>query len=148
LEAKTLFNVLIACFSSTSDQAENASFASSIEHVHHFTVILPHRMQGMTCPPAREIGAHGGARMHIYLPTSLASRSSPKAGERGLESPRAAQCVQFLRNESARALFMRSTPRQRVTTAAGHGTTPSGADETPPSRAKKKCLAENSAVLE
>jgi hypothetical protein len=54
LEAKTLFNVLIACFSSTSDQAENDSFASSIEHVHHFTVTLPHRMQGMTCPPARQ----------------------------------------------------------------------------------------------
>jgi hypothetical protein len=51
LGGQTLFNVLIACFSSTSDQAENASFASSIEHVHHFTVILPHRMQGMATPP-------------------------------------------------------------------------------------------------
>jgi hypothetical protein len=47
LESKTVFNVLIACRSSTSDQAENASFASPIEHVHHFTVTLPHRMQGM-----------------------------------------------------------------------------------------------------
>jgi hypothetical protein len=53
LESKTVLNVLIACSSSTSDQAENASFASSIEHVHNFTVILPHRMQGMTFPPAR-----------------------------------------------------------------------------------------------
>jgi hypothetical protein len=57
LGGQTLFNVLIACFSSTSDQAENASFASSIEHVHHLTVILPHRMQGMACPPARQNGA-------------------------------------------------------------------------------------------
>lgn len=47
LESKTVLNVLIACSSSTSDQAENASFASSIEHVHNFTVILPHRMQGI-----------------------------------------------------------------------------------------------------
>src|SRR5689334_19122808 len=47
LESNTAFNVLIACRSSTSDQAENASFASPIEQVHHFTVILPHRMQGM-----------------------------------------------------------------------------------------------------
>jgi hypothetical protein len=53
LEAKTLFNVLIARSSSTFDQAENASFASSIEQVHNFTVILPHRMQGMTLPPGR-----------------------------------------------------------------------------------------------
>ena len=30
LESKTVLNVLIACSSSTSDQAENASFASSI----------------------------------------------------------------------------------------------------------------------
>ena len=47
LESKTIFNVLIACWSSTSDQAESASLACSIEHVHNFTVILPHRMQGM-----------------------------------------------------------------------------------------------------
>jgi hypothetical protein len=47
LESKTVFNVLIACWSSTSDQAESASLACSIEHVHNFTVILPHRMQGM-----------------------------------------------------------------------------------------------------
>jgi hypothetical protein len=47
LESKTAFNVLIACWSSTSDQAESASLACSIEHVHNFTVILPHRMQGM-----------------------------------------------------------------------------------------------------
>jgi hypothetical protein len=47
LEAKTVFNVSIACWSSTSDQVENASFASVIEQVHHFTLILPHRMQGI-----------------------------------------------------------------------------------------------------
>ena len=51
LEFKTILNVLIACWSSTSDQAESASFASSIEHVHNFTVILPHRMQGMIRSP-------------------------------------------------------------------------------------------------
>ena len=51
LEFKTVFNVLIACWSSTSDQAESASLASSIEHVHNFTVILPHRMQGMIRSP-------------------------------------------------------------------------------------------------
>jgi hypothetical protein len=53
LEANTVFNVLIARSSSTSDQADKVSFASSIEHVHNFTVILPHRMQGMTFPPGR-----------------------------------------------------------------------------------------------
>jgi hypothetical protein len=47
LEAKAIFNVSIACWSSTSDQVENASFASVIEQVHHLTVILPHRMQGI-----------------------------------------------------------------------------------------------------
>src|SRR5689334_11561885 len=47
LESKTAFNVLIACWSSTFDQAESASLACSIEHAHNFTVILPHRMQGM-----------------------------------------------------------------------------------------------------
>jgi hypothetical protein len=51
LESKTVFNVLIACWSSTSDQAESASVACSIEHVHNFTVILPHRMQGMIPSP-------------------------------------------------------------------------------------------------
>jgi hypothetical protein len=51
LEFKTILNVLIACWSSTSDQAESASLASSIEHVHNFTVILPHRMQGMIRSP-------------------------------------------------------------------------------------------------
>ena len=51
LEFKTILNVLIACLSSTSDQAESASLASSIEHVHNFTVILPHRMQGMIHSP-------------------------------------------------------------------------------------------------
>ena len=54
LKFKTVLNVLIARSSSSSDQAENAAFASSIEHVHNFTVIFPHRMQGMTCPPARQ----------------------------------------------------------------------------------------------
>jgi len=52
LDSRTVLNVLMACSSSTSDQAENASFACSIEHVHNFTVILPHRMQGMI-PPIR-----------------------------------------------------------------------------------------------
>jgi hypothetical protein len=74
LESKTVFNVLIACFSSTSDQAENASFASSIEHVHNFTVIFPHRMQGMTCPPACQIKSM--IAPYIYLSASLASTSA------------------------------------------------------------------------
>jgi len=52
-EFTTVVNVLIARSNSSSDQAENASFASSIEHVHNFTVTLPHRMHGMTFPPAR-----------------------------------------------------------------------------------------------
>jgi hypothetical protein len=52
LDSRTFLNVLMACSSSTSDQAENASFACSIEHVQGFTVILPHRMQGMI-PPIR-----------------------------------------------------------------------------------------------
>jgi hypothetical protein len=43
LDSGTVLNVLMACSSSTSDQAENASFTCSIEHVHNFTVILPHR---------------------------------------------------------------------------------------------------------
>lgn len=47
LDSRTVLNVLMACSSSTSDQAENASFACSIEHVDNFTVVLPHRMQGM-----------------------------------------------------------------------------------------------------
>jgi hypothetical protein len=53
LDFKTVLNMLISCSNSTSDHAENASFASWIEHVHNFTVILPHRMQGMTFPPAQ-----------------------------------------------------------------------------------------------
>src|SRR5713101_3643361 len=52
LDSRTFLNVLMACSSSTSDQAEKASFTCSIEHVHSFTVILPHRMQGMI-PPIR-----------------------------------------------------------------------------------------------
>ena len=43
LDSRTFLNVLMACSSSTSDQAENASFTCSIEHVHRFTVSLPHR---------------------------------------------------------------------------------------------------------
>ena len=43
LDSRTFLNVLMACSSSTSDQAENASFTCSIEHVHSFTVNLPHR---------------------------------------------------------------------------------------------------------
>ena len=58
LESKTAFNVLIACWSSTFDQAESASVACSIEHVHNFTVILPHRMQGMFPSLLTEIEAH------------------------------------------------------------------------------------------
>jgi len=46
-DSRTVLNVLMACSSSTSDQAENASFACSIEHVDNFTVVLSHRMQGM-----------------------------------------------------------------------------------------------------
>ena len=52
LDSRMVLNVLMACSISTSDQAENASLACSIEHVHNFTVILPHRMQGMI-PPIR-----------------------------------------------------------------------------------------------
>jgi len=50
--------VLIACWSSTFDQAESASLACSIEHAHNFTVILPHRMQGMIPSLLAEIEAH------------------------------------------------------------------------------------------
>jgi hypothetical protein len=51
LDFKIVLNMLMTCSNSTSDHADNASFASGIEHVHNFTVILPHRMQGMTFPP-------------------------------------------------------------------------------------------------
>jgi hypothetical protein len=42
LASKISLTVLIACSSSMSDQAENASLACSMEHEHNLTVILPH----------------------------------------------------------------------------------------------------------
>lgn len=57
MEFKIFLNVLIACWSSTFDQLESASLACSIEQVHNFTVILPHRMQGMISSLQAEIEA-------------------------------------------------------------------------------------------
>src|SRR5258705_5247959 len=110
-----------ACLSSTSNQAENASFASSIEHVDHFTVILPHRMQGMTCPPARQIGAHRGARMHTYLPTSLGLKVSHPLRTRSichfshLRQPLASRSVALARGKLSRM------PRTRIPCRTGAG---------------------------